>query len=157
MTEGFFGHDDDTIVNSYRTIDGLLQRNLSDGYLYASPSPNDVMMIDNNGTGTGGGGIGGINNAAGMPDFGYGGMGECLNYYENISYLNISCETILSYSVPLYGYCTPFLLLTTVTANTLIVLVLNKRNMATPTNLVLMGEYQIELNIFDCFFICGSF
>lgn len=71
-----------------------------------------------------------------MPDMG----NICVNYYDNISYLNVSCETILSYSVPLYGYCTPFLLLTTVTANTLIVLVLNKRNMATPTNMVLMGE-----------------
>lgn len=65
---------------------------------------------------------------------------ECINLNGNITYLNVSCETVLSYSVPLYGYCTPFLLLTTVTANTIIVLVLNKRNMATPTNLVLMGK-----------------
>lgn len=64
---------------------------------------------------------------------------DCMNYNGNITYLNVSCETILNYSVPLYGYCTPFLLMTTVTANTIIVLVLNKRNMATPTNLVLMG------------------
>lgn len=65
---------------------------------------------------------------------------DCMHYSGNITYLNVSCETILKYSVPLYGYCTPFLLLTTVTANTIIVLVLNKRNMATPTNLVLMGK-----------------
>lgn len=58
----------------------------------------------------------------------------------NMSYLNISCETNLDYSVPLYGIFTPILLLTTIVANTLIVLVLSKRNMATPTNLVLMGE-----------------
>lgn len=66
---------------------------------------------------------------------------DCMNSYGNMSYLNISCETILSYSVPLYGYCTPVLLLTTIIANTTIVLVLNKRNMATPTNLVLMGNF----------------
>ncbi|KAG4076060.1 hypothetical protein HA402_010855 [Bradysia odoriphaga] len=64
----------------------------------------------------------------------------CMNVnMNNMSYLNISCETNLSYSVPLYGYFAPFLLFTTVTANTLIVLVLSKRNMATPTNLVLMA------------------
>lgn len=71
---------------------------------------------------------------------------DCMNYNGNVSYLNVSCETILNYSVPLYGYCTPFLLLTTVTANTIIVLVLNKRNMATPTNLVLMGKYIFRFN-----------
>lgn len=136
MTDGSFGQDDDTIANSYRTIDGLLQRNLSDGYSYVSSSPLDGLgdTMENNGT-------------ADLQDFGYGGVGDCNNYYENISYLNISCETILSYSVPLYGYCTPFLLLTTVTANTLIVLVLNKRNMATPTNLVLMGEWKKNWNL----------
>lgn len=64
----------------------------------------------------------------------------CMNVDQNnMTYLNVSCETNLSYSVPLYGYFAPFLLFTTVTANTLIVLVLSKRNMATPTNSVLMG------------------
>lgn len=131
--EAFFGHDDS--ANYYRTVDGLLQRNLSDVYLFASSSTLDDPSMDNsNGTLSAGLPVGGGINIHGD---------ECLNYYENISYLNISCETILSYSVPLYGYCTPFLLLTTVTANTLIVLVLNKRNMATPTNLVLMGMYRI--------------
>lgn len=71
---------------------------------------------------------------------------DCMNFNGNTTYLNISCETILNYSVPLYGYCTPFLLLTTVIANTIIVLVLNKRNMATPTNLVLMGKSLIKLS-----------
>lgn len=63
----------------------------------------------------------------------------------NISYLNISCESDLSYSIPLYGYCSPFLLLTTVVANTLIILVLSKRTMSSPTNLVLMGEFKIKI------------
>ncbi|KAJ6645208.1 Sex peptide receptor, partial [Pseudolycoriella hygida] len=63
----------------------------------------------------------------------------CMNMVNNTTYLNVSCETNLSYSVPLYGYFAPFLLFTTVTANTLIVLVLSKRNMATPTNAVLMA------------------
>lgn len=65
----------------------------------------------------------------------------CINRdFDNVTYLNVSCETDLAYSVPLYGYCSPFLLFTTVLANTLIVMVLNKRNMATPTNMVLMGK-----------------
>lgn len=64
-----------------------------------------------------------------------------LDFANNISYLNVSCETNLDWSVPLYGYCSPFLLFTTVLANTLIVLVLSKRNMATPTNSVLMGKW----------------
>ncbi|CAD7090675.1 unnamed protein product [Hermetia illucens] len=63
----------------------------------------------------------------------------CINKYQNESYMNVSCDTILEYSMPLYGYCTPILLLITVTANTMIVLVLSKRNMATPTNCVLMA------------------
>lgn len=70
-------------------------------------------------------------------------VGErCMNvdFGRNFSYLNVSCEVILEYSVPLYGFCMPFLLFTTVTANSLIVVVLSKRNMATPTNSVLMGK-----------------
>lgn len=66
-----------------------------------------------------------------------------LDFSHNLTYLNVSCETNLDYSVPLYGFCSPFLLFTTVLANTLIVLVLSKRNMATPTNSVLMGELLI--------------
>jgi len=35
----------------------------------------------------------------------------CLSHVGNFSYLNISCETILTYSIPLYGFLTPFFLL----------------------------------------------
>jgi hypothetical protein len=70
-----------------------------------------------------------------------GGMYECMNMNENVTYFNVSCETILNYSVPLYGYITPILLLITMTANSLIVIVLSRRNMATPTNSVLMGKF----------------
>lgn len=69
-------------------------------------------------------------------DFYYG----CRMMAGNYSYLNVSCDSELQYSVPLYGYCTPFLLLITMTANSLIVIVLSRRNMATPTNSVLMGK-----------------
>ena len=41
----------------------------------------------------------------------------------------------------LYGFLTPVLLLITMTANSLIVIVLSRRNMATPTNSVLMGKF----------------
>lgn len=64
----------------------------------------------------------------------------CSNFEGNITYLNISCETQLSYSLPLYGYITPFLILITIIANSLIVIVLSRRNMTTPTNSVLLGN-----------------
>jgi len=38
----------------------------------------------------------------------------------------------------MYGYIVPFLLVITIIANTLIVVVLSKRHMRTPTNVVLM-------------------
>lgn len=55
------------------------------------------------------------------------------------SYLNVSCELPKDYAVPLYGYVMPFLLIITIIANTLIVVVLSKRHMRTPTNVVLMA------------------
>lgn len=79
-------------------------------------------------------------NAAKVPSMLYNDF--CMNHADNISYLNISCEFELEYATPLYGYCIPFLVLVTVTANLLIVCVLSRRNMATPTNSVLMGEYE---------------
>lgn len=65
----------------------------------------------------------------------------CFDQYENISYLNVSCESNLRFSVILYGYFFPFLLLITIVANSLIVVVLSRRNMASPTNYVLMGKF----------------
>ncbi|XP_052873722.1 sex peptide receptor [Anopheles cruzii] len=82
---------------------------------------------------------------------GHRGNGTLYDYYDctashgNVSYLNVSCETILSYSIPLYGYCTPALLLITLTANSLIVIVLSKRSMASPTNFVLMAMALCDL------------
>ncbi|XP_040168561.1 sex peptide receptor isoform X2 [Anopheles arabiensis] len=64
---------------------------------------------------------------------------NCLASEGNTSYLNVSCETILNYSIPLYGYCIPLLLLVTLTANSLIIIILNKRSMASPTNCILMA------------------
>lgn len=81
-----------------------------------------------------------------LPNMTGGGLGEpdflnmCMNRAGNISYLNISCEFELEYATPLYGFCIPVLLFVTVTANLLIVIVLSRRNMATPTNAVLMGK-----------------
>lgn len=83
-------------------------------------------------------------NATSIPnatfDYNYG----CQMIAGNYSYLNVSCDSELQYSVPLYGYCTPFLLLITMTANSLIVIVLSRRNMATPTNSVLMGKFSLQ-------------
>lgn len=56
-----------------------------------------------------------------------------------MEYLNITTEMPIAYAVPLYGYCLPFLLVITVVANSLIVIVLSKRHMRTPTNMVLMA------------------
>lgn len=68
--------------------------------------------------------------------------GYCMNHVDNLTYLNISCEFELEYATPLYGFCIPFLLFVTVTANLLIVIVLSRRSMATPTNSVLMGKWR---------------
>lgn len=54
-------------------------------------------------------------------------------------YLNISNELPIKYAVPMYGYAMPLLLLVTIVANTLIVVVLSKKHMRTPTNAVLMA------------------
>ena len=62
-----------------------------------------------------------------------------LNKSEVITYINITTEMPISYAVPLYGYIMPFLLIITIIANTLIVVVLSKRHMRTPTNVVLMA------------------
>ncbi|XP_024085662.1 sex peptide receptor-like [Cimex lectularius] len=56
-----------------------------------------------------------------------------------IEYLNITKELPIKYAQPMYGYIMPFLLLITIVANTLIVVVLSKRHMRTPTNAVLMA------------------
>lgn len=54
-------------------------------------------------------------------------------------YLNITADLDIRYALPLYGYIMPFLVVVTIIANTLIVLVLSKKHMRTPTNLVLMA------------------
>ncbi|KAL7723454.1 hypothetical protein ACLKA6_004024 [Drosophila palustris] len=64
----------------------------------------------------------------------------------NISYWNITCDSPLDYAMPLYGYCMPFLLFMTIISNSLIVLVLSKKSMATPTNFVLMGRSFSEIS-----------
>lgn len=56
-----------------------------------------------------------------------------------LDYMNITSEMPIAYAVPLYGYIMPFLLIITIVANTLIVVVLSKRHMRTPTNIVLMA------------------
>ncbi|XP_066256266.1 sex peptide receptor [Euwallacea similis] len=70
-------------------------------------------------------------------------------YYQNETmgppYLNITCEMPISYAVPLYGYLMPILLVITMVANTLIVVVLSRRHMRTPTNVVLMAMALCDL------------
>lgn len=69
----------------------------------------------------------------------------CMNAVANVSYMNVSCTSDLDISVTLFGYCSPFLVLTTVISNTLIVMVLSRRNMQTPTNALLMGKYNVRI------------
>ena len=57
----------------------------------------------------------------------------------NATVLNITAALDIRYALPMYGYAMPFLLVVTIVANTLIVLVLSKRHMRTPTNTVLMA------------------
>ncbi|CAB3378167.1 Hypothetical predicted protein [Cloeon dipterum] len=56
-----------------------------------------------------------------------------------VRHLNVTEELPIKYAQPLYGYVMPFLLVVTIIANTLIVVVLSKRHMRTPTNVVLMA------------------
>ncbi|XP_063710031.1 sex peptide receptor [Culicoides brevitarsis] len=70
---------------------------------------------------------------------------SCLNFYNNMTYLNVSCESNVQISVIFYGYFFPILLLITVVANSLIVVVLSRRNMASPTNSVLMAMAICDL------------
>ncbi|OXA60696.1 Sex peptide receptor [Folsomia candida] len=58
---------------------------------------------------------------------------------ETRNYLNITTEIPIEYAQPLYGYCVPVLFVITIIANTLVVVVLAKRHMRTPTNAVLMA------------------
>ncbi|KAL3285018.1 hypothetical protein HHI36_019146 [Cryptolaemus montrouzieri] len=60
-------------------------------------------------------------------------------------HMNITNEMPIAYAVPLYGYIMPFLLVVTIVANTLIVVVLSKRHMRTPTNVVLMAMALCDL------------
>lgn len=53
--------------------------------------------------------------------------------------LNITADLDIRYAQPLYGYIMPLLVIVTLVANTLIVLVLSKKHMRTPTNMVLMA------------------
>lgn len=61
------------------------------------------------------------------------------SFNRTIEYLNVTKELPIQYAQPLYGYIVPFLLIVTIIANTLIVVVLSKRHMRTPTNVVLMA------------------
>lgn len=69
--------------------------------------------------------------------------GNCTNMWGSnetrVVYLNVTCELPIRYAQPMYGYVVPFLLVVTIIANTLIVVVLSKRHMRTPTNAVLMA------------------
>lgn len=67
------------------------------------------------------------------------------NTSQVLDYLNITTEMPITYAVPLYGYFLPFLLVITIVANTLIVVVLSKRHMRTPTNMVLMAMALCDL------------
>lgn len=64
-----------------------------------------------------------------------------------LNYWNVTCDAPIEYVVPLYGYCMPFLLLITVLANSLIVLILRRKNMNSPTNFVLMGKRKKDTEL----------
>lgn len=64
---------------------------------------------------------------------------ETLGNDTHVTYVNVTCELPIRYAQPMYGYVVPFLLVVTIIANTLIVVVLSKRHMRTPTNAVLMA------------------
>ncbi|KAI8433662.1 hypothetical protein MSG28_015660 [Choristoneura fumiferana] len=55
------------------------------------------------------------------------------------TYLNVTCQIPIDYALVMYGYIAPFLLVLTVVANTLIVAVLSRPHMRSPTNVILMA------------------
>ncbi|XP_056630831.1 sex peptide receptor [Diorhabda sublineata] len=57
----------------------------------------------------------------------------------HLNVINITTEMPITYAIPLYGYLMPILLIITIVANTLIVIVLSRRHMRSPTNVVLMA------------------
>ncbi|KAA0185297.1 hypothetical protein HAZT_HAZT005206 [Hyalella azteca] len=68
----------------------------------------------------------------------------------SLEYSHNGCELLnlmegSDLKVPLYGYAMPVLLITTTTANTLIVAVLSQRNMKTPSNTILMAISLADL------------
>ncbi|CAI6374677.1 unnamed protein product [Macrosiphum euphorbiae] len=71
--------------------------------------------------------------------FDFNGTEEFGNETDGGGYLNVTTEMPVRYARPMYGFVMPFLLLVTIVANTLIVVVLSKRHMRTPTNVVLMS------------------
>ncbi|XP_045780828.1 uncharacterized protein LOC123877937 [Maniola jurtina] len=75
------------------------------------------------------------------PELGYSNFTSddyCSSNHSHV-FLNVTCEFPINYAEPMYGYIAPFLLATTTVANTLIVVVLSRRHMRTPTNVVLMA------------------
>lgn len=69
----------------------------------------------------------------------------CLRFSHKQSLLNIASQVPVEYAVVLYGYITPIFFLITVVANILIVLVLSRPDMRTPTNLVLLSMAVADL------------
>ena len=58
----------------------------------------------------------------------------------NITYLvNVTSDVPIEYAMVMFGYIFPILLLLTIIANTLVIIVLSRNHMITPTNLVLLA------------------
>ncbi|XP_055530773.1 sex peptide receptor [Wyeomyia smithii] len=146
----FNEHEDDGQFNSphhYQQRALLLGENITASTMYSTmePAVYDPVETDNNTNFYYMNSVSGVGNSFGVGHNGTLPFADdyyqsCMGLHDgNTSYLNVSCETILNYGIPLYGYCTPFFILITLTANSLIVIVLSKRSMASPTNFVLMG------------------
>ncbi|XP_058837523.1 sex peptide receptor [Topomyia yanbarensis] len=142
----FDEHDDDSTAAAKHHLNGL-RENITASSMYSMLGPGAAYNPIETANDTN---FYYVNGAMGMGDYSETGQNgtfsfidddyqNCVAMSGNDSYLNVSCETILNYSVPLYGYCTPIFLLITLTANSLIVIVLSKRSMASPTNFVLMA------------------
>lgn len=72
-------------------------------------------------------------------DGGGGERTEILRREEMRDLVSASSDVPIEYTMTLWGYLMPFLLILTIVANTLIVLVLSRKHMITPTNIVLLA------------------
>lgn len=67
-------------------------------------------------------------------------------YFTNdTTFYNVTAAIPVDYAVVMFGYIMPFLLVLTIMSNTFIVIVLSRKHMITPTNIVLLAMACVDM------------